>query len=583
MSCTCPRCEACKGNCTTNAQTAARYASYCKKCARAWLCLRCNTNAVSHTKAERYCDTCLTERAAWCGCFGCRHLGGPHDGQCSNSKQNAATYAGYCKTCAKQWHCPRCRRILAGCPVGDLLQACRDCVPAPAVRCACLACPHHADDPCTTLMHPSEGRYCAICAPSWQCECVLQSCRHHRHASRCSFHIDWNGHRLLSPTVHKNVCFKCSPQYCTCVTPACPSHQGRSCARRRQHEQKSLCISCSRGGVLVCGCSGCAACSGTPCETVADFTTTLAGQCSFCCPCAGQAFRSFVHRRSLDLCIVPTAHDDLLKNLMSTETSLSTFTGDRASRTRALHTAFRGHILAAIAAPFPAVLRAVPQHILLRASPAHDWTLRSFRQTFYDHCLRDLYDSFTLFAEFTAADLRHIGSTLSLPYAGVWSHCHGDVASFLPVSGDLPHFPADVPVRLRPTYWTWMHDGGNRDLLLSSLDGVLQSVVFSLYGIAGLSSQLSWVAALTACMRVCCDDDVGRVSFLHTWTSFLEAPESDWSQRPPTLARPRFLGDYQLLGSHLGLHYLGVRSEVALFVVTLFHLRCYHLALSSQM
>ena len=268
-----------------------------------------------------------------------------------------------------------------------------------------------------------------------------------------------------------------------------------------------------------------------------------------------------MRRRSLDLCIVPAAHADLVKDLMSTETSLSAFTGDRASRTRALHTAFQGHILAAIAAPFPAMLRAVPQHVLLRASPAHEWTLRNFRQTFYDHCLRDHCHSFTLSAQVVAADLRHIGSTLSLPYAGVWSHCHGDVASFLPVSADLPHFPPDVPVRLRPTYWTWVHDDGNRDLLISSLDGVLQSLVVSLHGVEGLSSPLSWAAALTASMRVCCDDDLGRVSFLQAWTSFLQAPESDWSQRPPTLARPRFLADYQLLGSHLGLHYLGVRSQ----------------------
>ena len=173
-NCACPGCDNCKGACRTPARTALHYAGYCAKCARAWPCLRCHKNAARHTQAERYCDTCLAARAAWCGCSGCRHLGGHHDGQCSGLRQNAATYAGYCKACAKQWQCPRCRRILAGCPVGDLLQACRDCVPAPSVRCACLACPHHADGPCTTVMHASDlqGRYCAICAPSWQCGAV---------------------------------------------------------------------------------------------------------------------------------------------------------------------------------------------------------------------------------------------------------------------------------------------------------------------------------------------------------------------------------------------------------------------------
>ncbi len=261
------------------------------------------------------------------------------------------------------------------------------------------------------------------------------------------------------------------------------------------------------------------------------------------------------------MCIVPAAMEDLVDTLQSTEATLATFVGDRAARARALHTALRGHILADVAAPFQAMLDPVPKYVLLRPSPAHEWTPHSFRKTLHNHCIRASRNSFSLSPQLSAADFGHIGSVLSLPYAGPWSHCHGDVASFLPVPADLPHFPADMPVRLRPTYWTLPQTGGTNDLLISSLDGVLQSLVASIRGVAEVSCASSWLAALNVCLRVCCDDDLGRASFLSEWASFLQAPESEWLRRPRTLARPFFLSDYRLLGPHLGLHYLGVRTE----------------------
>ena len=61
--------------------------------------------------------------------------------------------------------------------------------------------------------------------------------------------------------------------------------------------------------------------------------------------------------------------------------------------------------------------------------------------------------TFVFVAELTAEDFSAIGDTLSLPYGGTFRHCHGDIASFASVPEDVPHYPFDIPARLRPTYW----------------------------------------------------------------------------------------------------------------------------------
>ena len=210
------------------------------------------------------------------------------------------------------------------------MRACLGCTPAPSIPCACLACSVHPESACAaSVLATLPGGFCDACAPSWQCECVLQSCWHHRNTPRCTVCIPWDAHRLLAPGRSKNVCSKCSPQYCCCASATCLAHAGRGCARCRQHGGEGFCLSCSRGGALACLCAGCAACSATPCRSAADFSSEAAGEIAVCLPCAGQALKDFAKQRSLQLGIAASS-DEALLHLLCSESSAATLGGERA-------------------------------------------------------------------------------------------------------------------------------------------------------------------------------------------------------------------------------------------------------------
>ncbi len=181
------------------------------------------------------------------------------------------------------------------------------------------------------------------------------------------------------------------------------------------------------------------------------------------------------------------------------------------------------------------------------------------------HCAAERKTSVRfLAAELTAADFQGIGDILTLPFAGAWAHCHGDVASFIATPGAIPHFPAGVPACQRPTYWKLKRACGATDLLISSLDGLLSSVVCCLHGSRAVTDPACWLSALQTCSKVCCENDLGRTQFLQTFSSFLhDSTPSEWQTRPANLARPLLLSDYQVLGRHFGLCYRGAASANA--------------------
>ena len=151
--------------------------------------------------------------------------------------------------------------------------------------CACLDCPAHPGTPCSIAGDFSAtDRYCDACAPMWRCSCVLSSCRHHRDAPQCNKHVLWGERRLVWPGMAKNICLKCAAQYCSCTSSTCAAHPGSSCARCRQGGP--LCHACSRGGVDVCLCGGCASCGHAACQNLARLAYRSGGKNALCLPCA---------------------------------------------------------------------------------------------------------------------------------------------------------------------------------------------------------------------------------------------------------------------------------------------------------
>ena len=163
------------------------------------------------------------------------------------------------------------------------------------------------------------------------------------------------------------------------------------------------------------------------------------------------ALQQFAVRTSVQLRLAHESHEAALREYLALDRAAGTLTETRAVTTRAIHKAFAGHVFGMVAArPLsewkPIRGTAVPAYLFVRASSSEEWSVRSFRQFWLRHCQGE-GDSHARFdVTLSAADLGHIGSVLTLPYAGVWSRCHGDVASFLPVPAALPHSgPLAIP------------------------------------------------------------------------------------------------------------------------------------------
>ncbi len=573
--CSCPGCARCTYPCRTPRQSARCYTGYCKQCARSWRCNRCEQNSYPQSAESPFCSSCLVSRATWCPCTGCHHLGGSHRKQCPGTRRKER--GGYCKPCSRRWQCPQCYCTLPGCPAGDLAAICPHCcvqvTPPPTSLCSCLGCSVHGQGPCTSAaVSGASAAYCTRCADAWQCECRLQSCRHHRLSSRCPQYIAWNDQRVLYQSRSKNICQKCSVQYCACTQNTCPSHRGRRCARRR-HSQEGLCLRCAAGGGATCSCVGCAACGSEPCEAeaallstaTADTDSAEASDNASCYPCALQAVWRLACQDGLQLLFVRTDENVLLADLHQSTSSL---VDERRKRHIALWKCICGHILehvasnATVAAPSANVPSC--KYLLVRARCSQEWSLRDFHSFWYNHCGSKRRPRVSLSAELGAEDFVKVGETLSLPFAGAWMHCHGDVANFIATSADLPHFPANAPARTRPTYWKLVRTGNAADLIISSLDGLVSSLVCCLHGSAGVANLSCWLSTLHTCLKVSCDGDLGRALFLQDLASFFAASSpADWLARPASLARPLLLCDYQALGQHFGLEYGGVLCTTA--------------------
>ncbi len=144
----------------------------------------------------------------------------------------------------------------------------------------------------------------------WRCSCVLSSCQHHRDAPQCNKHVLWGERRLLWPGMAKNICLKCAAQYCSCTSSTCAAHPGSSCARCRQGGP--LCHACSRGGVDVCLCGGCASCGHAACQNLARLAYRSGGKNALCLPCAEHVLLALAAQQGIELGIAG-AGEDLLK------------------------------------------------------------------------------------------------------------------------------------------------------------------------------------------------------------------------------------------------------------------------------
>ncbi len=297
---------------------------------------------------------------------------------------------------------------------------------------------------------------------------------------------------------------------------------------------------------------------------MAEWASSSVAGSARCLPCVGQAIESFASHASLQLGLFTADAESWYHKFVQSQLPDEKLVGERLLAHRALHKAFLSHIVSASmhAVVAGSLLRngPPPVYILLRASSAQEWSVRALRDFWYNHCASERRIGIALVPPVSAEDLRSIGTAITLPYAGVWAQCHGDVASFAPVLGEVPHFPTTSPVRVRPTYWKLLREHGGEDLLISSVDGLLQSLVACFEGVGALADAAAWLRVLSRCQRVCCEGDLGRILFLGTWSCFMHASAEEWMSRPAGLARPTLLCDYRALGAHIGLQYLGVRT-----------------------
>ena len=310
----------------------------------------------------------------------------------------------------------------------------------------------------------------------------------------------------------------------------------------------------------MCLCGGCASCGHAACQNLARLAYRSGGKNALCLPCAEHVLLALAAQQGIELGIAG-AGEDLLKAHLQDAAGVE-LCGERAARCHALRCAFLGHITAAICQPLRgntfSAHGSIPFYIMVRESSSHEWSLRRFAYFWYNHCSVGRRSAFTLDADLTAGNLQQLGLVFNLPYAGVWEHCHGDVASFAAVPQEVPHYPAFLPVRERGTYWSFACEGRERDLIIAPLDHLLRSLVACFEGQQGLVDVASWLSTLSRSSRLCMEGDLGRIPFLHTWATFLQASEQEWMARPPLLARPVMLSDYITLGARLGSPYRGI-------------------------
>ena len=266
---------------------------------------------------------------------------------------------------------------------------------------------------------------------------------------------------------------------------------------------------------------------------------------------------------------------------------LTNLTGSRLSRTRALLKAFRSRFFTEV----PGVCMtstAAQTFLMLRPSASHEWSCFSFWDFWYNHCVANRRTEAGFSEELSAEDFNAIGDTLALPYGGTFRHCHGDIASFASVAADLPHYPFDVQLRLRATYWKFKRACGAEDLIPASLDSLLLSIVHCIHGLPQTPDPTVWEKAFHGLARIACDDDLGRQAVLQQLSEFFQhTAAAAWSVLPASLARPMLLTDYQILAARVGYRYCGVSPQPDILATqtippTITSSRCIFLPLESQ-
>jgi hypothetical protein len=225
---------------------------------------------------------------------------------------------------------------------------------------------------------------------------------------------------------------------------------------------------------------------------------------------------------------------------------------------------------------------------MLRPSASHEWSCFSFHDFWYNHCVAKRFTEARFFEELSAKDFHAIGDILALPYGGTFRHCHGDIANFASVAHDLPQYPFDIPLRLRPTYWKLKRACGAEDPIPASLDSLLLSSVHCIHGLPQPPDPTVWEQAFQSFARIACDDDIGRQAVLQSLSDFFQhTPAETWSVLPASLARPMLLTDYHILAARVGYKYCGVSSQPGALQAltippTITSSRCVFIPLESQ-
>ena len=278
-----------------------------------------------------------------------------------------------------------------------------------------------------------------------------------------------------------------------------------------------------------------------------------------CVPCARGKLCQYASSHSWQIKFPVEAAVDALQECASFD--VTNLTGTRALRTRALHKVFSACLFDEV--PEAELHSTVPQtFVLLRPDTAHEWTCFSFADHFYDHCIAKRRDGCCFNTELTAEDFSAIGDMFCVPYGGTFRHCHGDVAHFASVLEDVPHYPFDIPARLRPTYWRLKRAVGAEDVIPASLNSLLLSIVHCVRNQPASTELSRWMESLQFFMKIMCDDDIGHSLALDRVSEFFQHTTAEaWSSLPKSFARPRLLRDYEELAARVGYRYCGVLSE----------------------
>ena len=220
----------------------------------------------------------------------------------------------------------------------------------------------------------------------------------------------------------------------------------------------------------------------------------------------------------------------------------------------------------------------MPLYVMLRRHITAEWELHSWRDV-VKKCHVGSYSAL-LGSGLDAECFQVVASMLGVRYDGPRFDTYGtEDASYIGCGGLIPSFPSTRPAIERATYWKWYHQDSSQDVIVASMDKMLNLLLVVFKG--DIANPIrSWVSVLPPVMdmqekrlydtNVCHPQStVGETMPCDELSSLVRAfldvqSATTWVDRGTNVARPWLYDDYAALARAYGGVYVGVRNAAVL-------------------